>query len=305
MEQSDITLDRIRTFVRIAERGSMTAVARELGAGQSTVTRHLRELEEALGVSLLTRTTRRVTLTDEGNRYYAHCLQILCLVEQASQEIRDTRQATAGTIRISCTAALGVRHVSRLVFAFQDAHPAVRVTFSLTDERVDLVREGVDIAIRLGPLTDSSMKLRALGESHRVLVASPAYLAAHGRPVTPNDLKDFEGIRLSRVQGSDRLVLRGPEGDHHAVPFRGRLDVDHGLAAREAFLAGRGFGPAHRWLVEDCLADGRLEVVLPDHALPSSPLSMLIAPERANLARVRLCADVLAEGITHIPGITR
>lgn len=305
MEQSDVTLDRMRTFMRIAERGSLTAVAREFGHGQSTITRHLHELEQALGVSLFTRTTRRVALTDEGLRYYEHCLKILCLVEHANQEMRETRQATVGTIRISCTAALGSLHISQLVFAFQDKHPGIRVEFNLTDERIDLVQEGVDIALRLGPLTDSTMKLRALGESHRVLVASPSWLATHGKPQVPEDLAGLEGIRLSRVQGSDRLVLHGPDGKRSTLPFRGRLTVDHGLAAREAFLASRGFGPAHRWLVEDCLADGQLERVLPDYELTSSPLSMLISPERASLHRVRLCVDFLAERIAKIPGIVR
>ncbi|KXV35552.1 LysR family transcriptional regulator [Gluconobacter thailandicus] len=305
MEQSDITLDRLRTFVRIAQRGNLTVVAREFGHGQSTITRHLHELEQALGVSLFARTTRRVALTDEGLRYYEHCLKILCLVEQANQEMRETRQAIAGTIRISCTAALGVLHISQLIFAFQDKHPGIRVEFNLTDERIDLVQEGVDIALRLGPLTDSAMKLRVLGESHRVLVASPAWLADHGRPQVPEDLTGVEGIRLSRVQGSDRLVLHGPDGKCSTLPFRGRLTVDHGLAAREAFLASRGFGPAHHWLVEDCLAEGRLERVLPDYELTSSPLSMLISPERASLNRVRLCADFLAERIAKIPGIVR
>lgn len=305
MEQSDVSLDRMRTFVRIAERGNLAAVARETGSGQSTITRHLRELEEALGVSLLTRTTRRTALTEEGTRYYAQCLNILCLVEQASQEMRQTRQAIAGTVRISCTAALGVLHVSRLIFAFQDRNPGIRVEFSLTDERVDLVREGVDIAIRLGPLTDSSMKLRALGESERVLVATPDWLHRNGPLKRPEDLRDREGVRLSRVHGSDRLVLQAPKGKHHVVPFHGRLNVDHGLAAREAFLAGRGFGPAHRWLVEDCLQDGRLDLVLPNYRLPPAPLSMLIAPERASLTRVRLCADFLGREIAKIPGIGR
>ncbi|GCD59906.1 LysR family transcriptional regulator [Acetobacter pasteurianus NBRC 3280] len=282
MEQSLISLERMRTFVRVAERGNLAAVALETGTGPSTITRHLRELEEGLGVSLLTRTTRRTALTDEGARYYAHCVQILSLVEQASQEMRDTRQATAGTVRISCTGALGVLHFGRLIYEFQDRNPGIRVEFGLTDERIDLVREGVDIAIRLGPLTDCAMKLRSLGESGRLLVASPEWLRRHG-PV--------------------RLVLRSVEGRNHVVPFHGRLVVDHGLAARDAFLAGRGYGPAHRWLVEDCLRDGRLEQLLPDYTLPAVPLSMLIAPERTNLTRVRLCIEFLTLGAREIPGI--
>jgi DNA-binding transcriptional LysR family regulator len=305
MDRSDVTFERMRTFVRVAERGSLSAVARELGVGQSTITRHLRELEEAVGVPLLSRTTRRVTMTDEGKRYYANSVQILRLVEQAGDEARGTRGAPAGTIRISCTAAIGVMHVSRLIFAFQNRYPDIGIDLSLTDERIDLVREGVDIALRLGPLTDSSMKLRALGQSRRLLVAAPDYLAARGRPVFPRDLNSHEGIRMSNIAGSDTLVLQGPGDERHAVPFGGRLRVDHGLAAREALLAGRGIAPAHRWLVYDLVTAGRLEAILPNYSLPSVPLSVLIVPERAGIARVRLLVDFLADQIGGIPGIEK
>jgi DNA-binding transcriptional LysR family regulator len=303
MDKSDITLGRMRAFVRIAERGSLSAVARELGLGQSTVTRQLRELEGAVGVPLLSRTTRRVTMTDEGSRYYANCVQILRLVERAGDEARGTRGAPAGNIRISCTAAFGVMHVSRLIFAFQDRYPDIGIDLSLTDERVDLVREGVDIALRLGPLTDSSMKLHALGQSRRLLVAAPDYLATRGTPAQPLDLSGHEGVRMSNVTGSDTLVLQGLDGNRHAVPFGGRLRVDHGLAAREALVAGRGIAPAHRWLIDDLLSAGRLKAILPEYTLPSVPLNMLIVPERAGIARVRLLVDFIAEEMGAVPGI--
>jgi DNA-binding transcriptional LysR family regulator len=305
MDRSDVTLDRIRTFVRVAERANLSAVARELNVGQSSVTRHLRELEEALGVALLSRTTRRVTLTEEGSRYYANATQILRLIEQAGDEARSARGASAGTVRISCTAALGVRHVSRLIFAFQDLYPDIAVDLSLTDERIDLVREGMDVALRLGPLADSSMKARALGLSRRVLVASPGYLARHGRPRTPEELRKLEGVRMSNIAGSESLSLERPDGERHVAPFSGRLRVDHGLAAREALSAGRGFGPAHIWLVDDLLAEGRLEVILPDYSPPPVPLTMLIVPERSAVKRVRLLVDFLAERIGGLPGFER
>ena len=303
MNRPDVTLERMRTFVRVAERGSMLAVARELGVGQSTVTRHLRELEEAVGVPLLSRTTRRVTMTEEGSRYYASSIQVLRLVEQAADEARGARGATAGTVRISSTAAFGVLHATRLIFAFQDRHPDIAVDLSLTDERIDLVRDGIDIALRLGPLTDSSLKLRPLGQSERLLVASPSYLAERGRPLVPEDLAGHEGIRMSNVAGSNMLFLRGPKGDDHAVPFEGRLRIDHGLAAREALGAGRGIAPAHRWLIDDMLADHRLEVILSAYSLPPVPLSMLIVPERAGIGRVRLLVEFLAERISKVPGV--
>ncbi|HWT98538.1 MAG TPA: LysR family transcriptional regulator [Terriglobales bacterium] len=299
----DVTLERMRSFVRVAERGSLSAVARELGVGQSTITRHLRELEDAVGVPLLSRTTRRVTLTDEGSRYYANCLQILRLVDQAGDEARGTRGTAAGSIRLSCTAALGVRHVSRLIFAFQDRYPDIGIDLSLADERINLVREGVDIALRLGPLTDSSMKLRPLGASRRLLVAAPSYLAARGRPVVPEDLIGHEGIRMSNIAGSETLILNGPGGSRHELPFGGRLKVDHGLAARAALIAGRGIGPAHHWLVDDLLADGRVVTILPDYTPSPMPFNMLIVPERAGIARVRLLVDYLAAASASIPGI--
>ncbi|MCP4563178.1 MAG: LysR family transcriptional regulator [Bosea sp.] len=303
MDKSDITLERMRSFVRVAERGSLSAVARELGLGQSSVTRHLNELEEALGIALLSRTTRRVTLTEEGSSYYQNCLAILRLVEQASDEARSTRDAPAGTVRLSCTASFGVLHVTRLIFAFQDRHPGIDIDLSLSDERIDLVRDGVDIAIRLGPLADSTLKLRPLGRSQRLFVAAPHYLAQHGTPTSPDGLARHQGIRMTNVAGSGMLAFEGSAGEPYSVPFDGRLRVDHGLAVREALLAGRGFAPTHRWLVDDLLASGQLEPIMTGYTLPSVALSMLIVPERATVARVRLLIDFLAAEIATLPGM--
>ncbi|AIC26333.1 LysR family transcriptional regulator protein [Rhizobium etli bv. mimosae str. IE4771] len=303
MDKLGLSFDRMRTFVRVAERANLSVVARELGVGQSTVTRHLNELEEAVGVALLSRTTRRVTLTEEGSRYYTNCLQILRLVEQAAEEARDARQAPAGAVRLSCTAALGVMHVTRMIFAFQDRHPDIRIDLNLTDERIDLVREGVDVALRLGPLADSSMKLHAVGESQRLLVGAPAYLSARGRPERPADLSRYETVVMSNVAGSNQLLLSAPDGTSLTIPVSGRLRVDHGLAARAALAAGRGIGPTHLWLVHDLLDDGRLEVVLGDYQPFPVPVSLLIVPERAAIARVRLLVDFLAAEIAKLPGI--
>jgi DNA-binding transcriptional LysR family regulator len=303
MDKSPASLEHMRTFVRVAERGSLSAVARELDVGQSTISRHLQELEDAVGVPLLSRTTRRVTLTDEGGRYYANCVQILRLVEQAGDEARGTRSAAAGTIRLSCTAAFGILHIVRLFFAFQDRYPDIAVDLSLTDERIDLVREGVDIALRLAPLADSAMKLRGLGHSHRLLVAAPDYLAEHGTPTTPEALAGYEGIRMPNVAGSELLTLQAPDGARHQVPFTGRFRANHGLAVREAVLKGRGIAAAHHWLVDDLIEAGRLTRLLPGYTLPSVPLNMLIVPERAGIARVRLLIDHLVTEIGRLPGI--
>lgn len=303
MDRSAVTIERIRTFVRVAERGSLSAVARELNVGQSTVTRQLQELESAIGAALLSRTTRRVTLTEEGSRYYTRAVQILRLLEQAGDEALGSSGAPAGTIRMTCTASFGVMHASRLIFAFQDRYPEIGIDFGLTDQRIDLVREGVDLALRLAPLTESSLKLRTLGQSQRLIAASPDYLAAHGRPMTPQDLSRHQGIRMVNVAGSDMLTFEGPGQEIHRVPFGGRLRVDHGLAAREAMIAGRGIAATHRWLVDDLLSAGRLEAILPEYRLPPVPLNLLIVPERAGIARVRLLIDFLVEQIRTVPGI--
>jgi DNA-binding transcriptional LysR family regulator len=147
------------------------------------------------------------------------------------------------------------------------------------------------------------MKLRPLGQSRRLLVAAPSYLAARGRPTVPQDLSGHEGIRMTNVAGSDTLILQGPDDERHAVSFGGRFRVDHGLAAREALVAGRGIAPAHRWLVDDLLGEGRLEAVLPRYSPPSVPLSMLIVPERAGISRVRLLVEFLVERLAGMPGI--
>lgn len=303
MDKSAITLERMRSFVRVAERGSFSAVAREHGVGQATITRHITELEGALGITLLSRTTRRVTLTAEGTDYLDNARTILRLVDEAADDARSAGDRLDGKIRVSCTAALGVRHVQRILFAFQDQHPNVGIDLRLSDVQIDLVREAVDIAIRLGPLADSSMQRKAIGNSQRVLVASRAYLEEHGRPQQPDDLLHHRTIRMSNIVGSEMLVLHSQEGRSCSIPFDGLLLVDHGLAAREALLQGRGIAPAHIWLVDDLLQAGSMEQVLPDYKLEPVPLSILIVPGRARIKRVRSLIDTVSDALKALPGI--
>ncbi|SDA33585.1 DNA-binding transcriptional regulator, LysR family [Methylobacterium sp. UNC378MF] len=305
MDRSDVTLERMRSFVRVAERGSLSAVAREHGVGQSTVSRHVAELEAALGVTLLNRTTRRITLTDEGRRYHAEARTILRLVDEATDGARSAGGDLTGTIRISCTAALGVRHVSRILFSIQDHHPQIVVDLSLSDARIDLVQEAVDVAIRLGPLVDSTMQCRTIGRSRRILAASHSYLAERGRPETPDDLASHSAIRMSNLVGGAMLSLRGRDGSAILAPFDGRLWVDHGLAAREALAQGRGIVAAHIWLIDDLLAAGTVEQILPDFTPEPVPLSLLVVPGRTRIRRVRMLIDALAASLATLPGLVQ
>ncbi|WP_451974292.1 LysR family transcriptional regulator [Azospirillum endophyticum] len=294
----------MRSFVRVAERGSLSSVAREYGVGQSTITRHVAELEQALGVTLLNRTTRRITLTAEGARYLDDTRTILRLVDEAADGVRSATDRLTGTVRISCTAALGVRHVADILFAFQDRHPGVCVDFRLSDVQIDLVREGVDVAIRLGALSDSSMQRKQIGASRRILVASKEYLDRHGRPDEPGALARHAIIRMSNVSGSDRLVLHRANAEPSILPVGDRLLVDHGLAARRAIMMGRGIAPTHLWLVNDLLEAGIVEQVLPDYSPEPVPLSILFVPGRARVKRVRALIDALHGALRALPGMT-
>jgi len=301
MHNSEVTLDQLRTFARVAESGSFSAVARDFGIGQSTVTRHVRELEDSLGVSVFSRTTRSISLTEEGRRYYARAVEVLRLVERARQEIED---GVSGRVRISCSAFFGVRQLSRLIFDFQDRYPDISVDFVVSGENVDLIRDGVDLAIVIGPQPDSELRLRPLGETHQILVASPGYLARRGTPRSPEDLASHDVIRRTSVARSRELTLVDDHGTTHVATFAPRLRVDHGLAAREALVAGRGISPVPQWLVDDLLRDGQLHAVLPGYRCPPLPLNLLVVPERADVTRVRLLRDFLAEKIAAVPGVT-
>ena len=303
MDRSDVTLERLRSFVRVVERGSFSAVAREEGLGQSTVSRHVAELEQALGTILINRTTRRLTLTPEGMRYLEDARVILRLVDEAGEGLHQASDALSGPVRVSCTAALGVRHVARALFAFQDQHPRVEIDLKLSDVRIDLVQEAADIAIRLGTLADSSIQRKHVGASHRILVASRDYLERHGTPASPDDLRHHRTIRMSNVADSGMLALRGPDQNTVTSPFGNQLLLDHGLAAREAIAQGRGIAPAHLWLVDDLLESGVVGRVLPDYAPEPVPLSILAVPGRLRIQRVCLLVNELVTFLRGLPGI--
>lgn len=304
MHSREVTLDRMRTFIRVADRGNLSAVGRELGLGQSTITRHISDLEHALGVSLFSRTTRSISLTEEGRLFYARATEILRMVDHAHEELEDKKTGTAGRVRVACSAFFGVTHLSRLIFVFQDRYPEILVDLVVSDERTDLVREGIDIAIQIGPQSDSELLARPLGESSQILVASPQYLSRRGTPRVPDDLSAHDVIRRTNIPKSDELTLIDDQGNTHTAPITPRLRVDHGLAAREALIANRGIAPVPQWLVDDLLTAGDLAPVLPGYSCPPAPLFMLIVPERAEVTRVQLMRDHLARRITGIPGGT-
>ncbi|QRO02115.1 LysR family transcriptional regulator [Archangium violaceum] len=298
-------LQHLQTFVRVVERGSLSAVARELGVGQSTISRHLSALEASVGTPLLHRTTRHSALTEAGTRYYEEALRILELVDRAGEAARAAVGTAAGRLRVTCSSAFGILHVTRWLLAFQAEHPGVSIDLSLTDERADLVRDGFDLAIRIGTLHDSALVARKLGEARRVVVAAPAYLARHGTPRRPEDLARHNAIRFAGRPDIARLAFAARDGGTVTVRLQGDFEVNHGLAIREALLAGRGLAVAHWWLVADLVERGDLSVVLSHHRLATLPIHLLTVRGARATTRLRLLVDHLVSAAATIPGLER
>lgn len=301
MDKSEVSLELMRVFRRIVESGSLSAVARELGRGQSSVSRQLSTLEASLGVRLLARTTRSLSLTAEGAAFYRKSTEILDLFDRSMEDFGTRRAAVSGKVRITATESFGILHLSRLIFAFQDAHPEIDIDLQLNDTRVDLIREGVDLALRLGTLTDSSLQVHALGVSQRILVAPAAFLPRP--PLTLADLAGQPFIRMMNLSGQDTVRDQRVGAQPQEISVGGSLRVDHGLAVREALRAGRGLAVAHRWLVDDLIKSGDVVQILPDVELASLPLSLLIVPGRGTIERVRLLIDYLAREIPKVTGL--
>ncbi len=283
-------LKQIESFVNIAARGSLSAAARLEGVTPAVISRRLDALEQRLGVKLLVRTTRSVTLTFEGSAFLEDCQRILNELANAEASVSLGGVKASGHIRISAPAGFGRRHVAPLVRAFLDANPEVTCTLDLTDRVVDVVNEGIDCAVRIGGLTDSSLVSLRLAENRRTVVASPDYLARHSTPRTPADLERHTCLVLSQQSG---WQFRDKNGQPFSIKVGGRLECNDGAVLHEWALAGHGLAWRSLWEVEADLRAGRLVSVLDDWAAPVMGIYMIF-PQRRHLAlRVRLLIDFL------------
>lgn len=285
-------LKQIESFVAVSIRGSLSAAARAEGVTPAVIGRRLDGLEQRLGVRLLLRTTRSVTLTFEGSAFFEDCQRILNDLSNAEAAVSLGSVKASGHLRISAPAGFGRRHVAPLVRDFLDAHPEVSCALDLSDRLVDLVNEGIDCAIRIGDLGDSSLVSVRLAENRRVVVASPAYLAAHGVPTTPADLGDHVCLSLGQQRG---WQFRDASGEVITVKVGGRFECNDGAVLHEWALAGHGLAWRSLWEVDADLRAGRLVSVLDDVAAPANGIHAVF-PQRRNLAlRVRLFIDFLKD----------
>lgn len=293
----------LHAFVAVVEEGGFAPAARQNGQAASSFTRHVDALESRLGVTLLNRSTRRVTLTSAGEAYYPQAVGILQALGEANRSLREGGGAARGLLRVSLPVTFARLHVTPFLPRFMAEYPDIELDLLLSDEVVNLVERRIDIAIRLGALDMSSLIARRLAPQRRVVCASPAYLAAHGVPLAPCDLAAHDCLLFSFADGERRW--RFTRGDHdEQVRVKGRLRANHADVLKEAALAGYGLVMMPTWLVGDEIAQGLLEPVLPqwqaDIARPSGSVAgeagihAVYLPDRRKMAKVQVFVDFLA-----------
>lgn len=291
-------MDRLllmHTFARAVETGSFSAVAREYRIGQPNVSRQIAKLEEYLGTRLLHRSTRKLTLTPEGQRYYEEARRVLDAVEEAESNARG-EDRPHGLLRVACPTALARTHVLPWIKSVLDSYPGIALDLQIGDRFIDLIEEGVDLAIRIGLLKDSALKARRIGTAERVCVASPQYLKTHSMPHTPADLIHHDCIVYSLAQTGDRWTFQTTE-----VAVNGRMRVNTPDGIYRAVLDGLGVAYAPVWLFEKEVKDGRLVPLLLGDVGPSVPIHIVYPAKRLLARRATVFMEAIAEKFSGEP----
>jgi DNA-binding transcriptional LysR family regulator len=292
-------LDRIMSmevFVRTAQAGSLSAAALAMGLSKSTVSKHLSALEEHLGVLLINRTTRRLSLTELGLAYRDHAQRILAEIEETELAIQEHTVEPKGRLKVNAPMSFGVSHIAPLLPGFMLAHPRVEIELVLDDRRVDLVEEGVDIAIRIGRLDDSQLIARRLASVGFICAAADRYLQTH-RPVeTPEDLASHNCLRYSlNRQPNEWRFERG--GESLAVKVKGTLTANNGEALKEAAVSGLGIVYQPAFIIGGDIAAGRLRPLLVDWGTPTIDIHAVFPEQRRLQPKLRRFVDYLAQAL--------
>lgn len=281
-------------FARVVELASFSAAARALGVSKSAVSKRIAEIERGLGVRLLLRTTRRLSLTEAGNLYYKSCARVIAEADAVEHAVGDLHRKPVGMLRINAPVEFGASRVAPVLAEFLRLYPDVRAELVLQDDLVDLVSTGTDIAIRIGRLSDSSLIARRIAPIEFAIVASPDYLARRGRPRQPRDLRDHDFLVYSLVANPRRLVLHRRR-KRCAVIMKGPLVSNSGNALRSAALAGLGIGCFPRFYVSDDIAAGALVSIVSDWSLPAVSLNAVYVAGQAISLKQRLFIDHLID----------
>jgi DNA-binding transcriptional LysR family regulator len=284
---------QLESFVSVATRGSLTAAAKAEGVAPAIMGRRLDALESRLGVKLLVRTTRRISLTHEGSAFLEDCQRLLTDVANAEASVSAGGVKASGHLRITAPAGFGRRHVAPLVTRFREQHADVTISLNLSDRVVDLAGEGFDCAIRVGDMPDSSLVSVRMADNRRLCVATPDYLRRHGTPQQPSELARFDCLTLSSDASQTRGWAFRIDGEVQHFRPGGPLDCSDGQVLHDWCLAGYGIAWRSTWEVESEIAAGRLVAVLQDFDAPANGI-FAVFPQRKHLPlRVRLWIDFL------------
>jgi DNA-binding transcriptional LysR family regulator len=284
-------LNRVSAFVRVVQDGSFTAAAKALGLPKSSVSRSIAQLEQDLGIRLLHRTTRQLHLTDAGAAFYERVSRALGDIDEATLAASDTHAELRGAVRITAPVDIGVWALAPLVARFVRKHPQIRVELLLTGRTVDLVAEGVDLAVRAGPLRDSSLIARRIGELQAFAYASPRYLARRGAPQTMKELAQHDCVLFRATNGRATWEFETAEGKKESVAVTGPLACDDMSFVRKAVMSGAGIGVIPAFLCARAVQSGRLVRVLDDLVLNGAVLHLAYPSARFVPQRVVVLRD--------------
>ena len=297
-------MDRLRamqTFVRVVETGSFSAVAREANSTQSGVSKQVAALERELGARLLSRTTRSLALTEEGERYFEQARRLVAEIAEAESSLRRGEQALSGWLRVAASVGYGRLKLLPLVRTFLASHPGVKIDLRLNDGFVDLVEQGIDVAVRIGELADSSLIARRVGSVQRSLIASRKYIRSLPKgkklPRVPDDLLQHNCIVYTELATHNAWTFNaGPGasvevGTSVTIRAQGSLQSNSSEVVRAAVLSGMGIGYSPTWLFEDQMGTGELQTLLPDWPATPLPVHLVSPAQRRNSAKVKAFAE--------------
>ncbi|UZE86655.1 LysR family transcriptional regulator [Pseudomonas viciae] len=286
--------EAIQVFVRVVERGSFSAVARELNLGQPAVSKQIRALERHLGGALFARSTRHLALTDQGQRFYAESKDILASLAAARLKFVSGQEQIAGPLRVAAPVSFGRLCIAPLVGEFLARHPQVRIDLRLSDQNEDVLKENIDVAIRIGVVKNEGLVAVSLGASPRRVYASPAYLQQHGTPLEPADLAGHNCLGFTLLEHYD--VWRfDQEGKQHCVTIKGNVTSNSSEAIREMVLSGLGVSLSPQWLFAADVRQGTVSALLDDYQPTALPISAVFSQDRRRSARTRAFVEFLRE----------
>jgi len=286
--------DSMRTFVRVVERGSFSAVARELNMGQPAVSKQVRALEEYLGGPLFARSTRYLALTDQGQRFYSHCQEILGHLETATRNFTSGHEQIAGPLRVAAPVSYGRLCIAPLIGTFLQRHPDVRIDLRLSDHNEDLLKENIDLAIRIGVVKSEGLVAVPLGTSPRRVYAAPGYLARRGVPDVPEELTGHNCIGFTLLEHYDSWHFMHIAQELN-VAIKGNVTSNSSEAIREMVLSGLGISLSPEWLFTSDVEQGKVRTVLDNYQASALPVSAVLSRERRRSARTMAFIDFLRE----------